>query len=124
MDVPAALQSLDIACIPSILDSESFGVSAVEAMSCSVPVVVSDVDGLKEVVDDGVTGFVVERKNPQAMADKIIELIKSPDLRISMGAAGRQRVLSLYNWDDNVKYMADCLNKTVSEFKRLNNKPV
>lgn len=82
-DVPAALHSLDIACIPSILDSESFGVSAVEAMSCSVPVVVSDVDGLKEVVDDGVTGFVVERKNPQAMADKIIELIKKvPTLRI------------------------------------------
>lgn len=50
-------------------------------------------DGLKEVVDDGVTGFVVERKNPQAMADKIIELIKSPDLRISMGAAGRRGCL-------------------------------
>ena len=123
-NVPAALHSLDIACIPSILDSESFGVSAVEAMSCAVPVVVADVDGLKEVVDDKVTGFVVERKNPQAMADKIIELIKSPDLRISMGAAGRQRVLSLYNWDDNVRHMSDCLSKTVAEFKRLHNKSV
>ena len=93
-------------------------------MSCAVPVVVADVDGLKEVVDDKVTGFVVERKNPQAMADKIIELIKSPDLRISMGAAGRQRVLSLYNWDDNVRHMSDCLSKTVAEFKRLHNKSV
>ena len=118
-DVPDALNGLDIACIPSILDSESFGVSAVEAMSCSVPVVVSDVDGLKEVVEDNCTGFVVERKNPQAMAEKIIELIKNPDLRVKMGVAGRKRVLKLYNWDDNVRYMSECLNKTVSEFNRL-----
>lgn len=121
-DVPHALHGLDIVCIPSILDSESFGVSAVEAMACSVPVVVSDADGLKEVVENNVTGFVVKRKNPQAMADKITELINNPALRTNMGIAGRQRVLKLYNWDDNVKYMSDCLSKTVSDFKTLKNK--
>ena len=117
-DVPSALHGLDIVCIPSILDSESFGVSAVEAMSCSVPVVASDVDGLKEVVEDKVTGFVVERKNAQAMAQKTAELISNPALRAEMGIAGRQRVLRIYDWRDNVRYMSDCLQKTVSDFRR------
>ncbi len=53
---------LDIYITLSIEDSESFGVAVIEASACEKPVVVSDVGGLPEVVNDGVTGFVVEKK--------------------------------------------------------------
>ena len=50
--VPEALNKLDIFCVTSILNSESFGVAVVEAMACEVPVVATDVDGFREVVDE------------------------------------------------------------------------
>jgi glycosyltransferase involved in cell wall biosynthesis len=86
-------------------DSESFGVSAVEAMACERPVVVSDVDGFREVVKNGITGFIVPRNNPGAAADAIEKLILNNLLSKQMGAAGRQRVKELYNWEDNLSTM-------------------
>ncbi len=117
-EVPSVLREMDIVCVPSTLDSESFGVSAVEAMSCSVAVVVSDADGLKEVVLDKETGFVVPRKDPSAICDKLAELIEDEKLREKMGIAGREHVLANYNWDDNVRYMSDCLEKTVFNYSK------
>ena len=91
----------------SLSDSESFGVVAVEAMACECPVVVSDADGFTEVVEDGVTGFIVPRRNPEAAAAAIQKFIDNPRLREKMGAAGRARVSGLYDWKDNVALMID-----------------
>jgi len=96
---------------PSILNSESFGVVAVEAMSCECPVVVSDTDGFKEVVIDGVTGFVVPKKNIIKTAEAIQKILDNPDLGESLGKQGRMRVLELYNWKDNVSNMLNIYNK-------------
>ena len=85
--------------------SESFGVAAVEAMACGVPVVVSDADGFKEVVEDNVTGFVVPRGDVEATANGIYKLYKNSVLRKSFGEEGVKRVESLYNWDCNVSTM-------------------
>ncbi|HIZ85469.1 MAG TPA: glycosyltransferase [Candidatus Coprenecus stercoravium] len=89
----------------SLSDSESFGVVAVEAMACECPVIVSDADGFKEVVEDGVTGFIVPRRNPEAAAYAVQKFIDNPELAAKMGKAGRERVCGLYNWDDNVTSM-------------------
>jgi glycosyltransferase involved in cell wall biosynthesis len=89
----------------SVLDSESFGVAIIEASACEKPVVVSNVGGLPEVVEDGVTGLVIPPKNPEKAAEAIERLILDRDLRVRMGKAGRERVKKLYNWDDNVKQM-------------------
>jgi len=70
---------------------ESFGYMAVEAMSCSIPVVVTDVGGLPEVVEDGVCGFVVDHYDEDEFARRIIMLLKDNDLRKSMGDQGRRR---------------------------------
>lgn len=89
----------------SILNSESFGVVAVEAMACECPVVVSDADGFTEVVENQVTGIIVPKKNIEATANAIQKFIDNPSLRESMGKNGRSRVLKLYNWEDNVTTM-------------------
>ena len=70
---------------------ESFGYTAVEAMACSCPVVVTDVGGLPEVVDDGGSGYVVARDDEHALAERIVALLQDEGLRKRMGAAGVQR---------------------------------
>lgn len=94
----------------SVSDSESFGVVAVEAMACGCPVITSDADGFTEVVKDGETGFIVPKRNPEATAAAIQKFIDNPQLRHQMGKKGRERVLTLYNWEDNVQTMVDIYN--------------
>jgi glycosyltransferase involved in cell wall biosynthesis len=84
---------------------ESFGVSVVEASACENPVVVSNVGGLPEVVDDNVTGFIIPAKDPQNAADALRRLTSNKELRIKFGKAGRERVKRLFNWNNNVDEM-------------------
>ena len=57
------------------------------------------------------TGFVVERKNAVVAAEKLEKLVLDPELRKSMGKAGRERVLKLYDWNENVAQMMGIYNK-------------
>jgi L-malate glycosyltransferase len=104
-DVPELISSLDICVIPSILDSESFGVAAVEASASGKPVIASDAGGLPEVIENDVTGIIVKPKSPQSIAEAIIYLIKNPEIRKRYGINGRKRVEELYNWENNVTQM-------------------
>ena len=106
-DVPKWLNRFDVYCAPSILDSESFGVAIIEASSCRRPVIVSDVGGLPEVVEDGITGFVVPAKNIEALSDKMIVLLKDPALREKMGLAGERHVKEKYDWEKCVDLMEE-----------------
>lgn len=99
-----------VAVSPSVLN-ESFGVVAVEAMACECPVVTSDADGFTEVVEDGQTGFIVPKKDVEATAKAIQKFIDEPDLRATMGKKGRERVLALYDWNDNVRTMLEIYNE-------------
>lgn len=103
--LPALYARFDVAV--SLSREESFGVVAVEAMSCQCPVVTSDAEGFQEVVADGETGFVVPKDNPQAAAEAIQRLIDNPELGRTMGEAGRRRVADLYDWERNVDMMMD-----------------
>lgn len=115
-DVPKALEELDIFCVTSI--QESFGVSVVEAMAMELPVVATDVDGFKEVVDNGVTGIVVERKNSLEIAKALKKLILNENMRLEMGKRGRERVLELYDWERNVDVMEKLYNDSCILEKR------
>lgn len=112
-EVPKVINKMDIFVVPSILDSESFGVAAVEAMACEVPVIVSDADGLKEVVVENETGFIIPKKDYKSIAENIEILIKDNELRKKLGRAGRKRVLELYDWDKNVENMIEIYNKII-----------
>jgi len=91
------LQS-DIAVVPSIWE-EPFGMVAVEAMACGLPVVASRVGGLQEIVQEKKTGFLVEPMDYKTLADGLETLCRDRKLRDSMGMAGRKRAEELYNWD-------------------------
>ena len=88
----------DIAVVPSVWE-EPFGMVAVEAMACGLPVVASRVGGLQEIVEEGTTGFLVEPMDHHTMADRLETLSRSEKLRESMGKAGRKRAEELYDWD-------------------------
>lgn len=98
----------------SLSREESFGVVAVEAMSCACPVVTSDAEGFCEVVDNGVTGYIVPKDNPEAAADAIERFITDPQLHAAMGAAARQRVAKLYDWERNVDTMIEIYRRVIS----------
>jgi glycosyltransferase involved in cell wall biosynthesis len=103
--VPAQLQGFDIFVAASRLDSESFGVAVVEASACGLPVVVTRVGGLPEVVSEGETGLIVERDDPAALALALQRLIDDGDLRSRLGRNGRARVQAEYEWRASVEHM-------------------
>lgn len=115
--VPQVLAGFDLYAALSQLDSESFGVAVIEASACGLAVVVSDVGGLPEVVEDGVTGFVVPRNDPGAAAEKLALLLGSEELRRRMGQAGRERVTAKYEWGHCVDRMLKVLESATSGAK-------
>lgn len=102
-DVPKWLGEMDIFCMPSL--HESFGVAAIEAAACGLPVVASNVGGLPEVVHDGVTGFLVPPRDHMAITDRLYRLVTNPVLRRDMGNAGRKLVEREYDWQTNAGRM-------------------
>lgn len=85
----------DIAIVPSLF--EGFGLAAAEAMAAGLPVVGSDVDGLREVVEEGVTGYLVPAGNSHALAEAIVRLLENPKIANAMGERGRERVNLLFS---------------------------
>jgi N-acetyl-alpha-D-glucosaminyl L-malate synthase BshA len=88
-DLPALLAGAAAFLLPSA--SESFGLAALEALACGVPVVASRVGGLPEVVTDGEVGFLHEAGDVEAMAASVGRLADDPALRVRLGAAARAR---------------------------------
>ena len=82
--------------------SEGFCNAVLEAQAMELPVVCTDADGLRENVDDGVTGLVVPRRSTTAMADAIATLAADPERRRHMGEAGRRRVATRFRIEDQI----------------------
>jgi glycosyltransferase involved in cell wall biosynthesis len=78
---------------------EPFGITPLEAMACGVPVVGSNVGGIKMTVADGETGFLVPPRDAAALADRLAMLIRHSALRKKFGAAGHRRVHRLFTWE-------------------------
>jgi glycosyltransferase involved in cell wall biosynthesis len=96
-DMPALMRSADvIACAPWY---EPFGMVAVEAMACGIPVVASAVGGLTDTVIDGVTGVLVPPHSPDRMAAALRTLLGDRSLQLSFRSAALDRARSRYAWD-------------------------
>ncbi len=89
-------QACDLFVAPSLY--ESFGLIYLEAMNYGKPVVGCRAGGIPEVVEDGVTGILVEPEAPVALAEAILRLVHSPELLHTMGAAGRRRLLDRFTY--------------------------
>lgn len=81
--LPYYYSSAEVLIMPS--HYESFGMVALEAMACGIPVVASQVGGLAFLVQDGMTGYVVPDDEPQVLAERLIQLITNPQLRQQLG---------------------------------------
>ena len=88
----------DLFLLPS--DMESFGLAALEAMACEVPVVASDVGGLPEVVTHGVDGYLVPPRDVATAAKYALEILTRPDRGRSMGQQARNSARSKYCAND------------------------
>ena len=108
-EIPYYMNAIDVFCLSSCSSSESFGVAAVEAMACELPIVATDVDGFTEVMIDGYTGYIVPRKDEKAMAEKMWDLYFNEDKRKEMGKNGRKHVIENYVWDNNVDKLLSLL---------------
>ncbi len=104
-EVPSALNQLDVYVAASRSDAESFGVAIIEASACAVPVIVARVGGLPEVVEEDVTGIIVERESITGVAQAIVKLVSDPALARQMGAAGQKHVRENYDWQQSVTNM-------------------
>ncbi len=85
----------DVLAVPS--SRESFGVAALEAMNCGVPVVATRVGGLPELVVDGETGRLVPPEDERAMADALLALLRDRECRERMGEAGQARAAACFS---------------------------
>lgn len=94
--VPALLGAAALYCLPSV--REPFGISALEAMACGLPVVATDAGGVRHLVGQG-GGRLVPPGDAAALAGALRELAGSPELRRAMGARNRLLVRERYAWD-------------------------
>ncbi|HEY8597396.1 MAG TPA: glycosyltransferase [Thermomicrobiales bacterium] len=85
---------------------EPFGLTPLEGMACGRPVIGSAVGGITYTIADGLTGFLVPPRDPQALADRLRLLLAEPALRERMGRAARERVERGFTWDTVVERTA------------------
>ena len=97
----------DILCVSDLFlmpsTTESFGLSALEAMSCECPVVASHVGGLPEVVDNGINGYLIHPDNTLKMADAGIEILTNETTQKEMGKKAREKAVDIFNAKKIVK---------------------
>lgn len=109
-DTDRFLSALDIFVFPS--HSEAFGIALVEAMSMELPSVCSNSDGILDIAQDGITGYLFEKKNAVDLAGKLRKLIDSPDDRKKFGIAARKRAMAMFD----LNYLT---NKVIDYYKAL-----
>ena len=107
-DLPALYRGAQVLALPSvhvtcygrqIAVSELLGLAAIEAMASATPVVASRLGGLPEVVEDGVTGFLVEPGNTGELRERLAEILRDGRLAERLGRNARERVLETFTWE-------------------------
>jgi glycosyltransferase involved in cell wall biosynthesis len=107
-DLPALYRHAAVSVLPSVFHTcygdheptpELLGLAVLEAMASGTPVIASRLGGLPEIVQDGITGFLVEPGDVRALRERIGELLGNPALADRMGRAARELVLERFTWD-------------------------
>ena len=95
-DAPKLLQASDAFVLPST--HEGLPLSILEAQACGVPVVASDIPGVREIIDDGVTGFIVSADDPDGYSERLSAVYRDRALASTVADAGIQRVRQEHSW--------------------------
>ena len=115
-ELPYFYSAADACVMPSY--SESFGLVGLEAQACGCPVVGSGVSGIRSVVRDGVTGFLVEGHDPQVYADRIGRLLDDQELARELGMRG-QLLAQRFSWSRTADRLADLFGSAVQSHDRV-----
>jgi len=113
-DLPLYYNAAHVCVVPSYY--ESFGLVAVEAMACGVPVVASRVGGLKETVQDGQTGYLVPWLCPEPFAERLELLLNNEPLRRSLGREARAAA-ERFHWSEVAARVEDVYHDLVSQYR-------
>jgi glycosyltransferase involved in cell wall biosynthesis len=98
---------------------EPFGLTPLEAMACSVPVIGSSVGGIAFTIADGQTGYLVPPRDPEALCDRLDDVLSDPERRRLMGQAGRARVLAAFTWQQVATRTAELYDDLLCERRAL-----
>ena len=104
-----ALKQADILVFPTYY--ETFGLVNLEAMEHSLPVVSTNEGAITDIIEDGVTGLIAKRKDPQSLADKIELLLKDSALRKKMGQAGYEKYMKEFTLEVFERRMCEILKQ-------------
>ena len=110
-DMAVLLSDIDVMVLPSSY-GEGVPRSLIEAAACGLPIITTDAPGCREIVEEGVNGYLVPVRDAHALADAIRRLYANPALRQSMGQAGREKVLK--EFDERIVF-----EKTLAVYREL-----
>lgn len=119
-DSEALMKRFDVFCLPSL--SEGLSSAILAAMASRLPVVSTTVGGIPELVEDGVTGFLVPPLEPEPLAERLARLLVSPDLRREFGASGRHRIEQRFTVAGKLESTAMAYRKLLEE-KGISKRP-
>jgi len=111
-DIADILSAIDIFVFPS--HAESFGNALIEAMAMEKPSVATNSHGVLDIINDGITGFLFNKKDANDLAEKLKLLISSESKRIEMGKAARENVIKNFDVEKQTQKLIDLYRKLVS----------
>lgn len=115
-DIATFNAGMDIICLSS--DNEGTPVSLIEAQASGVPVISTDVGGVKDILDEGNTGFVVPKKDPEAFGEKLQMLIENKEIRAKMSQNGWNFVRDKFHYTTLVKNMEDYYAELIEKTRK------
>ncbi|MGV3613415.1 MAG: glycosyltransferase family 4 protein [Fluviicola sp.] len=115
-DIATFNAGMDIICLSS--DNEGTPVSLIEAQASGVPVISTDVGGVKDILSEGETGFVVPKKNPEALSEKLQLLIENKEIRQKMSQNGWNFVRDQFHYTTLVKNMEDYYAELIEKTRK------
>jgi glycosyltransferase involved in cell wall biosynthesis len=115
-DIPKYLASADLYVSTSLSDS-GLAASTGEAMACGLPVIVTDVGGNDEWINDGESGYIIPVKSPEILAEKIIALFKNQELMDSFGNLNRKIIEERQDYYKEMEKMEQICLKLIQDRK-------
>ncbi len=123
MELPEVYNYCDVVTYPTI-EEEPFGLVPVEGMACAKPVVVTNSGGMVESVLDGETGFIIEKRNAELLAEKILLLLRDKELADRMGQAGRRRATTVFSRERMASETVGIYEEAIRESRTRSGEPV
>ena len=114
----AFLQKADIFVFPTYYDNECFPLVLLEAMEQSIPCISTNEGGIPGIIEEGKTGFIVEKHSPQQLAEKIEYLIDHPMICAEMGKAGKEKFQREFTLEKFENRMKDILKECIASYKK------